>query len=115
MLKITTEFRNGILFVRLSGTLNKNTVYKLNKKVTNIVKESGIRNIVFNFSNLKYIDFKGINTIFFNYELCKKNDGKSMFCGNNEHIRGKLKKSRLINYIYEVCDEISAMKLLNLR
>ena len=48
MLNVGTEFRKGILFVRLKGHLNKNTIYKLNKRVTNLVKTNGIRNIVFN-------------------------------------------------------------------
>ena len=115
MLNVGTEFRKGILFVRLKGHLNKDTVNKLNKKVTNIVKENGIRNIVFNFTNLKSIDIKGINAIFYNYELCKKNEGISMFCGNNEKIKDKLKKSRLINYVYETKDELNAIRILNLR
>lgn len=115
MLNVGTEFRKGILFVRLKGHLNKNTIYKLNKRVTKIVKENGIRNIVFNFSNLKSIDVKGINTIFYNYELCKNNDGRSLMCGNNDNIRKKLKRSRLVNYVYETSDELNAMKILNLR
>lgn len=115
MLNVGTEFRKGILFVRLKGHLNKDTVTKLNKRVTKIVKENGIRNIVFNFTNLKSIDIKGINTIFYNYELCKNNEGRSMFCGNNDNIRNRLKKSRLINYIYETKDELSAIRILNMR
>lgn len=115
MLNVGTEFRKGILFVRLKGDLNKNTIYKLNKRVTSVVKESGIRNIVFNFEKLKSIDIKGINTIFYNYELCKKNKGKSLFCGNNDKIRKKLKSSRLINYVYEISDELAAIKILNMR
>ena len=115
MLNVGTEFRKGILFVRLKGHLNKDTINKLNKKVTNVVKENGIRNIVFNFTNLKSIDIKGINIIFYNYELCKNNEGISMFCGNNDNIRNKLKKSRLINYVYETKDELSAIRIMNLR
>lgn len=115
MLNVGTEFRKGILFVRLKGHLNKDTINKLNKRVTNVVKDNGIRNIVFNFTNLKSIDIKGINAIFYNYELCKNNEGRSLMCGNNERIRNKLKKSRLINYIYETTDELSAIKILNLR
>ena len=42
MLSVGTEFRKGILFVRLKGELTKDTIDKLNKKVTNIVKENGI-------------------------------------------------------------------------
>ena len=115
MLNVGTEFREGILFVRLKGDLNKDTIYKLNKKVTNLVKDNGIRNLVFNLSNLKSIDIKGINTLFYNYELCKNLDGRSLMCGNNDNIRKKLKKSRLVNYIYETTDELSAMKILNMR
>ena len=115
MLNVGTEFRKGILFVRLRGHLNKDTVDKMNKRVTKIVKANGIRNIVFNFTNLKSIDIKGINTIFYNYELCKNNEGISMFCGNNDKIRDRLKKSRLINYVYEIKDELSAIRILNLR
>lgn len=115
MLNVGTEFRKGILFVRLKGHLNKNTIGKLNKRVTKVVKDNGIRNIVFNFSNLKSIDIKGINTIFYNYELCRNNDGRSLMCGNNDNIRKKLKRSRLISYVYETTDELSAIKILNLR
>ena len=115
MLNVGTEFRKGILFVRLKGHLNKDTINKLNKRVTNVVKDNGIRNIVFNFTNLKSIDIKGINAIFYNYELCKNNEGRSLMCGNNDKIRNKLKKSRLINYVYETSNELTALKLLNLR
>ena len=115
MLNVGTEFRKGILFVRLKGHLNKDTIEKLNKRVTRIVKDGGIRNIVFNFTNLKSIDIKGINTIFYNYELIKQNEGRSLMCGNNDRIRKKLKNSRLVNYIYEAPDELSAIKILNLR
>ncbi len=115
MLTVGTEYRKGILFVRLKGSLNKDTINKMNKRVTQLVKDNGIRNIVFNFTNLKSIDIKGINTIFYNYELCKNNDGRSFMCGNNDNIRKRLKKSRLINYVYETTDELSAMNILNLR
>ena len=113
MLTVGTEFRKGILFVRLKGDLNKENVDKLNKRVTSVVKDSGIRNIVFNFSNLKSIDIKGINTILYNYELCRNNKGRSLMCGNNDNIRKKLKKTRLINYIYETPDELSAINFKN--
>lgn len=115
MLNVGTEFRNGILFIRLKGHLNRETIEKYNKRVTNLIKENGIRNIVFNFTNLKSIDIKGINAIFYNYELCKNNEGMSMFCGNNEKIKQKLKRSRLNSYVYEVKDELNAMRILNLR
>lgn len=114
MLKINTEFRKGILFVRLKGEFNKDSVDIFNKKVTDVIKKTGIINVVYNLKYLNSIDFKGINAILYNYELCKINNGRNYLCGNNVNISSYLKKSRLINYVYEIEDELSAIKLLNL-
>ena len=115
MLTICMEFRRGILFVRLKGHLNKKTISKLNKKVTSVIEKTGINNVVFNLENLKSIDFKGISSLLYIYEMCRKNDGNSLVCGNNDNIKYKLKKTRLLNYIYEIPEELSAIKILNMR
>lgn len=115
MLNIGTEYINGIFFVRLKGKLNKETVYKLNKKVTEVVKREKIDNIVFNFTNLKEIDMKGINMLFYNYELIKNNNEISLLCGINDNIKNKFKNKRLTNYIYEIPNELAAKKIVNLR
>ena len=57
MLDINMECRKGILFIRLGGELTKETVGKLNTEVTELVKEAGIRNIVFNVENLISMNF----------------------------------------------------------
>lgn len=114
MLTINTEYRKGIMFVRLRGELTKDTVKKLDKKVTSKVEGCGICNLVFNVRELKNIDYKGINKLLYNYELCKKNKGKILICGNNFNISSKLKKSRVLNYIYEISDELCAMKIINM-
>lgn len=115
MLNVVTEYRKGILFVRLRGKLNKDTIYKLHRKVTKKVKEGGIRNVVFNVTNLKQIDIRGINALLYNYEICKKNDGISFICGNNELINKNLKKGHVLNYIKEVSSELCAMKIIDMR
>jgi len=113
MLSVNTEYRNGIMFVRLKGYLNKNTIEKLDKKVTNVIDKMGIRNIVLNVTDLKQIDCKGINKLYYNYELCKKNDGTILLCGNNSKIESILKKSRILKYINEITDELCAIKIIN--
>lgn len=113
MLTINTEYREGIMFIRLKGELTKETVNKLDKKVTNKIENSGICNLVFNVTNLKLIDYKGINKLLYNYEIVKKNKGKILLCGNNLNIKNRLKKSRILNYIYEISDELYAIKYLN--
>lgn len=114
MLDIETEFRKGIFFIRLTGILNKKTVNLLNDKVTKLIESNGFKNIVFNIENLTYIDVKGISTLFYNYEISRNNHGNLMVCGViNEKVRKKIKHSRLLNYINEINDELSALQTIN--
>lgn len=115
MLEINMEFRKGILFIRLSGQLNEKTVEKLEKEVTELVTENGIRNLVFNLEEVTNIDMKGINALLKNYKVCKKNDGKTLICNlDNSLVKHRIYNSRLLNYMYEASDEISAINVLNL-
>lgn len=115
MLGINLEFHKGILFVRLDGILDKNTVDKLDNEVTHLIKENGIRNIVFNISNLNSIDCDGINRLLNNYKICKLNKGKSLICGlNNGLVKQRINNSRLLKYMYETSDELSAVDVINL-
>ncbi|MEG2322204.1 MAG: anti-sigma factor antagonist [Bacilli bacterium] len=115
MLDINMEFHKGILFVRLIGILNKNTIDKLKNEVTLFIKENGIRNIVFNISNLESIDCYGINALLYNYEICRNNQGKSLLCGlSNTLVKHRIKNSRLLKYMYETADELSAISAINL-
>ena len=115
MLDINIEFHKGILFVRLDGVLDYSTVNKLESSVTNLSKESGIINIVFNVSNLKSIDYYGINELFNNYKICSLNNGKSLLCGiNNDLVKQTINKSRLKKYMYETLNELTACNIINL-
>lgn len=113
ILTVNVLNRNNILLVRLKGELTKDTVYKLDKKVTKKVEGNECYNLVINVSNLKFIDYKGINKLLYNYEIVKKNKGKVLLCGNNLNIGKRLKRSRLLNYIYEFNDELCCCKYLN--
>ena len=55
MLDINFEFRRGVLFIRLRGILTKNTVKELDSEVTTLIRDNGIRNVVFNVSELSKI------------------------------------------------------------
>lgn len=115
MLDINLEFYRGILFIRLKGLLNKTTVSKLKEEVNDLVKENGIRNLVFNISELKSIDCYGINALINNYELCKVNNGQSLVCGiNNKLVKHRINNSRLLKYMNEAPDELSAINIIKL-
>ncbi len=115
MLNIEMEFRKGILFIRLSGELTKKTVLKLKAEVTNIIKVSGINNVVYNMNYLTLIDTSGIIALYNNYELSKHNHGQSLLCGiNNNIVKENIINSRLVYYMKEIKDELSAFKIINI-
>lgn len=115
MLTVALEYRLGILFIRLKGDLNINTISKFDKKVISKIKEGGIINIVFNLSKLNNIDIKGIYKLLYCYELISKNNGSIFICGNNDNISKKLKDSHVLNYISEISNELTAYKIINMR
>lgn len=114
MLDINFEFRKGVLFIRLKGELTKKNIKKLDEEVTTLIRDNGIRNVVFNVSELNKIDLKGISRLFYNYELCKKNRGVSLLCCvNNNVIMDKIKNTRLLKYMLETTDELSAFNFID--
>lgn len=115
LLTINTEIRKGILFIRLKGELTKDTVKKLKEDVTMMIKDNGIKNVVFNINNLNVIDMEGINELLYNYEFVKKNRGNSCLCGiNNSLVKHRINNSRILKYMYEASDELGAINILNL-
>ena len=112
MLDINYEFRKGILFVRLCGELTKITSYQLQKEITDMIKDNGITNVVFNISQLIVIDEVGMNDLYYNLELCKKNHGNVLFCNPNKHIKASL-LFRLSDNMF-IDDELSAFKKITI-
>ena len=56
MFTYNIEYRENILFIRLIGSLNKNTIKYIDSELDNIVNNLGIYNIVFNFQELIELD-----------------------------------------------------------
>ena len=112
MLDINIEPRYGILFVRLSGTLNKQNSKSLTS-VDNLLKQVGIRNVVFNIQNLNNIDTEGSKALSKSCKIGKSNHGSILLCvKDNKEVTEKI--SFLLDKIGIVEDELSALKKINL-
>lgn len=114
MLAINKEFRKGILFVRLIGILNVETVKYLEEDITSLVIDMQIRNVVFNISGLSIIDITGINEILKIHNICKHNNGISLLCGVNDNLKEDINNSLIHKNMMEISDEISAIKVINI-
>ena len=81
MLKVLMEFRKGVLFVRLYGILNKDTVDTFEKEVKEVIIKSGIKYVVLNISNLREIKESGIKEIKSLRKILKKTSGEIFLFG----------------------------------
>lgn len=81
MLKVLMEFRKGILFVRLYGTLNDDTLNKFKTDVKEVIINSGIKYVVFNVENLYGISKSGVKEIKLLKKVLKKTNGQVFLFG----------------------------------
>ncbi|MCH5167931.1 MAG: STAS domain-containing protein [Erysipelotrichales bacterium] len=82
MLRINMEYRKGILFVRLKGNLNANTAPKFEEYAIPIIKDYGIKYIVYNLSELISLDTYGEKALIKGGNEAKVNDGKVLIVNN---------------------------------
>lgn len=112
MLDIDMEPIRGILFVRLSGNLDRRNIKKLNTEVVKFLRQVGIKNIVFNINDLNYIDKYGESALINSFLICQRNKGQSLICVDDskklpKRISDFLESKMIVN------DELSAVNLIN--
>lgn len=109
MFTYNIEYRENILFIRLIGSLNKNTIKYIDSELNNIVNNLGIYNIVFNFQELVELDTFAAHTLIDWYNLIKSRKGVSLVCG----VPGCVRKSNLLSYMKEISNELCAIRVIN--
>lgn len=95
MLKMDLEYKGGILFIRLIGTLNRKTTYKIYNYIIPVINKHHIKYVIYNFKDMKDIDNYGIDSIISTKIAMKKNNGKLLLCNINKFLNDKIKKLRI--------------------
>lgn len=108
MLDIDMEFKKGVLFVRLKGTLCKNSSSCIND-LKELIINNGLKYVSLNIKDITYIDDYGLNIIRENYELVKKNSGKFIICGIKKLFSNTC---RITKYLYQINDEELVYQLI---
>ena len=102
MLNLNMEYKSGVLFVRLIGSLNKLTANKLTDTLIPIIISQGIKNLVYNFNELQSIEETGFKTLLLGYNAILNNNGNVLVVNNRFNLE----------YFKEVNNELSALKIL---
>ncbi|MBQ3020952.1 MAG: STAS domain-containing protein [Bacilli bacterium] len=104
MLNINMEYKSGILFVRLIGSLNKLTANKLVDTLIPIIISQGIKNLVYNFDELVSIDEVGSKSLLLGYNAILNNNGRVLVVNNKFNLE----------FYKETNNELSALKILQI-
>lgn len=105
MLQVRTEYKKGVLFVRLKGR-HDNASYL--KKINWIIEEIGIKFVVLNITNLTDISLKSIKKIIDYRKKLIKEKRLLIICDNNP-----LRNTILKSSTRQIKKEIDAFTLIN--
>ena len=103
MLKIDTEFRKGIFFIRLNGRLDN---YENLDKVNSLIENIGIKYVVLNIDNLQVLDVNTINYIINYNDKILESKRRLLICDTN------INRRRIFNKIPNINCEIEAFTLI---
>ncbi len=105
MLLVRTEYKKGVLFVRLIGRIDNESYIKEIKK---IIQEFGIKFTVINTTNLNDVSKESIKKMIINIKKLKKKKHLLFICDEN-----RLKNNYFIETIPKLNNEREAFSLIN--
>ena len=115
MFKIDMEFKKGIFFIRLEGTLTKSNVNEFIEECIPVILKHGIKYVVVNLDKVNVIDLKGIESLISLNEVVRSMNGKTTLCSlSNREVKNILNKSEYNNTFYETSNELTALGVMKI-
>ena len=105
-MEITVTIKKEVLVVSLSGELDHHTAKKVKDLAEEVIKNKGITNLVFDFTNLTFMDSSGIGVVVGRYKLVSSLGGHVAIVNNSATIDRLLTMSG-IKKIIAVADNVT--------
>lgn len=80
MLRLIFEFRKGIFFIRLIGSLNKETYHNVDEELNSLIVDNKFKYVVVNTNYLEMIDLVGLNYITKIYCMTRECNSNLVIC-----------------------------------
>jgi stage II sporulation protein AA (anti-sigma F factor antagonist) len=98
-LDLAFEIRDKNLIVKLNGELDHHTAEEVREEIDQKIEQNNIKNIIFDFKDMKFMDSSGIGVVIGRYKKVNKLDGQAAVVNMNSHIERIFKMSGLFNII----------------
>ena len=107
-MKISTDIEGNFLLVRIKGDLDMHTVPEFKKKITTIMNQKGIDNLILNLKSVNFIDSTGLGAILGRYRELTSNNGELILIGLTSPVKRIFQLSGVLELIsvYESEDDI---------
>ncbi len=112
MLVLDTQVHQGIMFIRVAGSLNSRNFMKLNQEINYLLYHQGAHYYVFNFQEIATISKKACfdlqNKLVEIFLSC----GKVVMCGMNEFMKKYIGVNK--DSLFYVNNEVDAFRYLSI-
>lgn len=103
MLEIKLNIRKNTVLASLFGELDHHTAKEVKNLIEEVIKNRNVKNLIFDFSNLTFMDSSGIGVIVGRYKLITSLGGRIAITGAKNNVEKLLYMSG-INKIIEIFD-----------
>ena len=104
------EYKEDTMIVRLAGELDQHYASHLRTDIDSQVAHRGIHKIVFDFSNIGFMDSSGIGVIMGRYRLMQSVSGKVCAVGISPRLDKLIEISGIKRILTVYADEQSALR-----
>lgn len=103
--------KDGTLIVRVTGELDHHSAAEIRQRTDDKVTSEHVQTLIFDFSNLTFMDSSGIGVVIGRYKLMKSLGGNIRLISSNKAVDKMLELSGIVKLI-PVCQSVDeAMKL----
>lgn len=111
-LKVEMFIKRHVLYIRLIGELDQNSVESLRVRISELIDKYMIKYLVFNFKKLEFMDSSGVGFIIGRFKRIRQNNGEVILCSLNDNIRRIVMLSGLAKICVIKTDEDEVNKYL---
>lgn len=83
---MTTEIKNKTLIAHIDGELDHYSASEIRRKLDQQISGRMIKHLIFDFSELAFMDSSGLGVIIGRYKKIKEKNGKVMLVCNKAHV-----------------------------
>ncbi len=85
-MRLKLEVENNVLIVYLDGELDHHSTEEVREDIDNAIDSKNIHNLIFELSDMKFMDSSGIGVVIGRYKKIDKLGGKVGVVNSNPHV-----------------------------